>query len=875
MAFNTTFGGGPVNPSKASFLQVALSANTAFQWPDAFPSAANVIADLMYVMPTAAGFNLLMPPANGGSHQQTLFVNPSANSFTVTDAGGNTIAVIAAGQSKFVYLINNTTVNGQWGVFTFGTGTSGADASMLAGLGLMASGATLQLQHSVITTATGLTVSPSMRAQTIVWTGGAGTLALPVPSTLGNGFFTMVNNQGTSLLTVTSTGGNIDSASSIQLAQGESCIVICSGNDYYTVGRGRLLTFAFQSLVKDVSGSAGATLTAVEATKNLQQYNGVLTGNSNIIVPSNPQLYFVFNNTTGPFTLTMKTVAGTGVSIPQAAHVILQCDGTNVVNAYTSTGGGTYAFIDGSATAPSITFQTQQNSGLFKSPSNGVGVTALGTQVALFDAQASAVNYLQFLTTAAGTSPTITAMGTDADIGFRFVTKGAGALVSASTTGAASVDVQGLAASGRYSRYATGALLRWTAGANATAEAGSNAGSAYAINRYSDAGAFVDTPFIIARDTGAVGITTAAITSAAIATITNSTAFTASGTFASTGTSPVFGQTANTNTLLRVNGAASGAGGGSAFVFQLGGTSAGAFGNYSSIFGGTYDATPTIYSAGANLRFTSNGATQMTLDTSGNLTTVGSYSGTTITGSGLVQGSRFLPTTNSGEGLRQSTNSNTGSGFALQGNGAVLEVGSTAAAFTGQNGFDASFFLHKPGASTNVIQLYFGINSDYSSFIQRTGTTLAMGSFGGFNWQTANNTTPKMTLSGTGDLAMVGGMLSSSPTTGVGYATGAGGTVTQITSKTTAVTLNKTTGKITTTADALASNTAVQFTLNNSTIAVGDLIVVNPNTNTNAYRVWGAVAGAGVANIVLENRSASPLSEAVAISFAIIKGVTS
>ena len=52
----------------------------------------------------------------------------------------------------------------------------------------------------------------------------------------------------------------------------------------------------------------------------------------NVIVPDNPRMWHVFNNTTGPGrVLTFKTAAGTGIAVAVGTRAILQCDGTNVV----------------------------------------------------------------------------------------------------------------------------------------------------------------------------------------------------------------------------------------------------------------------------------------------------------------------------------------------------------------------------------------------------------------------------------------------------------------------------------------------------------------------------------------------------------------
>jgi len=108
-----------------------------------------------------------------------------------------------------------------------------------------------------------------------------------------------------------------------------------------------------------------------------------------------------------------------------------------------------------------------------------------------------------------------------------------------------------------------------------------------------------------------------------------------------------------------------------------------------------------------------------------------------------------------------------------------------------------------------------------------------------------------------------------------GYITGEGGTVTQATSKATAVTLNKKCGQITMNAAALAAATTVSFTLTNSTIAATDLLVLNHvSGGTAGSYLLNAQAAAGSASINLRNITAGSLSEAIVIGFAVIKAVT-
>lgn len=115
-------------------------------------------------------------------------------------------------------------------------------------------------------------------------------------------------------------------------------------------------------------------------------------------------------------------------------------------------------------------------------------------------------------------------------------------------------------------------------------------------------------------------------------------------------------------------------------------------------------------------------------------------------------------------------------------------------------------------------------------------------------------------------------ILSSGPTSGIGYATGAGGTVTQATSRTTGVTLNKVCGNIVL-VSAAGSATPFSFTLTNSAIAAGDVVVISQKSGTDKYttQVVTAVA-AGSCQITLANASGTTTEQPV-FNFCVIKGV--
>jgi len=124
----------------------------------------------------------------------------------------------------------------------------------------------------------------------------------------------------------------------------------------------------------------------------------------------------------------------------------------------------------------------------------------------------------------------------------------------------------------------------------------------------------------------------------------------------------------------------------------------------------------------------------------------------------------------------------------------------------------------------------------------------------------------------TGTSLAVTGAVTSSGTAGVGYATGAGGTVTQGTSRTTGVTLNKTTGAITL-FSAAGTTTAATFTVTNSTVAATDVIILNQKSGTDLYDLMVTAVAAGSFNITFRTTGGTA-TETPVFNFAVIKAVS-
>lgn len=120
-------------------------------------------------------------------------------------------------------------------------------------------------------------------------------------------------------------------------------------------------------------------------------------------------------------------------------------------------------------------------------------------------------------------------------------------------------------------------------------------------------------------------------------------------------------------------------------------------------------------------------------------------------------------------------------------------------------------------------------------------------------------------------------LLSTSATLGIGYDTGAGDVVTQITSASTSVSINTVTGQITTVSLTTAGAAEEIFTVDNTAVADGDTVQVScvyAGAGT-PVAFTQVVSGGGSFKIVITNLSASALNAVVRINFTVLKGASS
>lgn len=387
MSYNSPFTGTVIQPTDVSYRAITLAANTQLEWPINGNATDDYAARIMDVTASSGGLSLYMPPANQTSvGNDALIRNVGANSFTVKTYNNNgTIITIAAGEAKYIYIKTNNDEYGTWGNIAFGVGTSAADAATLAGLGLVASGSTLNQSHPTTSLIASYTFATSDRAQTYIWTGGVTSATLPLAGTTGNNWFVLFKNNGTGTVTINTTSSQlIDGALTKAFAPGESAFIVSTGTAYVTIGYGRSTEFEFGVLTKAVT-TGSYTLTASEASNTIQFYTGTLTGNVTVTYPPVVNLYVISNQTTaGGFTLTVTTGIGGSATatVPAGGQATLICDGTNFYNANTTQAGATaLSLVNGSAGSPSLNFASETNTGVYRPGAGRFGVSVLSNLI--------------------------------------------------------------------------------------------------------------------------------------------------------------------------------------------------------------------------------------------------------------------------------------------------------------------------------------------------------------------------------------------------------------------------------------------------------------------------------------------------------------
>lgn len=559
--FTEIFGGGTIYPSEPTYLSLEMDDDVVLEWPIEQAMSGNVVAKIIDVAASVPGLTITIPDARQVSTGYTSMANNvGAETVTIVDAVGGTIISLSSGTAWTFYLTDNSTEAGTWKAFQQGASTSVADAAALAGAGLVAILTTLNQSMPVTARTVNYVILDSDRARVNEWTGGSGTFTLPSAATVGSGWFTIVKNLGSGDLTVTPPSGSIDGLASLTVSAGSSAFIDCDGTDYFTVGLASSSSSSgFGFIEIDVTGSGNYTLAGAELNQIGYRFVGVLSGTRNIVVPTAVQEYWINNDTTGAFSLFVKTAAQiTGIEILQGDSNILYCDGTDVVTASSSTvsfpiiisQGGTGATT--AATARTNLGATATGVALFTAASAASALSTVGGAAASLTLTAGAGltgggDLSASRTFAVGAGNGIVVGADDVAVGAGsgiLVSVGAVAVDRTSTTTTDAVgymDLPVISQSGSYTTVATdrGKLILHPNGAGAgdTFTIAANASVAYPlgtvlvfVNRDSSALAIaINTDTLILEGTTSTGTRSLAQNSRACAVKVESTVWLASG----------------------------------------------------------------------------------------------------------------------------------------------------------------------------------------------------------------------------------------------------------------------------------------------------------------------------------------------------------
>jgi hypothetical protein len=344
--------------------------------------------------PSTAGLSIALPPGGQGSEGTDIFFrNLGAVSFVVTNSAGGASVSIAAGQTKYFYLSDNSTEVGTWQNITLGTGTSSADAASLQGAGLTTLAGKLAVTQAPLTISTAPTFNNDSRANTYVWTGGTGTFTLPAAAGLTPGWYFNFRNNGTGSVNIVPTGvSQINGLPNVTINPGDSGMLMfqsTTGN-FFTVGLATPSNVTFTSATYDVDAIVGNSFSLVSYAPIIQTYvalSGTRTTTLNVSLPATTQLYIILNDTTGvTYNVTFK-IAGSAqapIIVTPGSVALLLSDG-NFLFIISQTTTTVFFAQNGSAAAPSFSFLNDTSTGMYLDAVDRLGLSANGVEMMLLD----------------------------------------------------------------------------------------------------------------------------------------------------------------------------------------------------------------------------------------------------------------------------------------------------------------------------------------------------------------------------------------------------------------------------------------------------------------------------------------------------------
>jgi len=386
--YSDLFGQYTVPPSEAQYSFAEVLVNSTLSWPNNFTGtvASEFLATTCVDFTANAGLSLKLPPADRVSVGTELRLrNVGANALDIQDSTGAGVSSIAPGVVKYFQVINNDTASGEWAVYTFGTGTSGADASALAGEGLRVLANRLHVDAQYRGLNSSYTLQAIDRAHALDAVAGGLALTLPLAGTLQAGFYAMLRNSSAGSLSLVPSGGEqVDGDASKTVSPQESLILVSTGPGWITVGFGRDATFVFGEVVVNAAVSP-VTLSSADVAGRMIRVSGAATSNLVINLPSTDNVYFVNVETTiGAYSVTLTTGSGLATLLAAGQKTVVYCDGINVTPAVTTSVTSTLSLLDGSPSVPALFWALDLDTGFYRAANGVAGFTSNGVSSLLF-----------------------------------------------------------------------------------------------------------------------------------------------------------------------------------------------------------------------------------------------------------------------------------------------------------------------------------------------------------------------------------------------------------------------------------------------------------------------------------------------------------
>lgn len=388
MDYTDLFGQYSVPPSEAQYSFAALTVNSTLAWPNNFSGqvATEFLATTSLDITSAAGLSLRLPPANQVSVGAELRIrNTGANTLNIQDSAGVGVTAVAPGAVKYFQVTDNDSPAGVWATYTFGTGTSGADAGALAGEGLTVLSNRLHVDAPYRGLNSNYTLQLTDRAHALDAVVGGLVVTLPLASTMSAGYYVLLRNSSSGSLTLDPSGAElIDGAPAKAVSSLESLILISTGSGWISVGFGRDATFVFGEVVVNAAVSP-VTLSSADVAGRMIRVSGTASTNLTVNLPAINNVYFInVEAGVGVFSVTFTTGSGVSTILTANQKTVVYCDGINVTPAITTTVTASLSLTDGNAAAPAIAFALDANTGLFRDSDGVVGLASNGVATILF-----------------------------------------------------------------------------------------------------------------------------------------------------------------------------------------------------------------------------------------------------------------------------------------------------------------------------------------------------------------------------------------------------------------------------------------------------------------------------------------------------------